>query len=224
MSTVNEAAKLESVETESPPSGRRLNMLSGFRLVLDRTRIKDRYLIGIAILLAAGVSVGAFFLQDYFFDSKNLSSVGYLGVFVFTFLSAATIFLPSGGSAVVILAGAVLNPVFVGLLAGTAAALGELTGYAVGYEGGAFLERRAKLYAKAKRWMEKRGSITIFLLSVFPNPLFDAAGLAAGGIRFPLRKFLALTWLGKTIQALAGAFIGRLGSDWVRNMGERIFG
>ena len=224
MSTVNEATKLKPVETASHPSGRRLNMLSGFRLVLDRTRIKDRYLIGIAIFLAVGFSVGAFFLQDAFFDSKNLRSAGYLGVFVLTFLSAATIFLPSGGSAVVIFAGAALNPVLVGLLAGTAAALGELTGYAVGYEGGAFLERRAKLYAKAKRWMEKRGSITIFLLSVFPNPLFDAAGLAAGGIRFPLRKFLALTWLGKTIQALAGAFIGRLGSEWLVDMGERLFG
>ena len=222
MSTVNEATKLEPVETESHPSGRRLNMLSGFRLVLDRTRIKDRYLIGIAIFLAVGFSVGAFSLY-YFFDSKNLSSVGYLGVFVFTFLGAATIFLPSGGSAVVILAGAVLNPVLVGLLAGTAAALGELTGYAVGYEGGAFLEKRTKLYSQAKRWMEKRGSITIFLLSVFPNPLFDAAGLAAGGIRFPLRKFLALAWLGKTIQGLAGAFIGRLGSDWLVNLVARVF-
>ncbi|MEE9198214.1 MAG: VTT domain-containing protein, partial [Dehalococcoidia bacterium] len=132
-------------------------------------------------------------------------------------------FLPSGGGAAIILAGAVLNPVSVGLLAGVGGALGELTGYGVGYRGGAILEKHANLYIKAQRWMKRRGSITIFVLSTVPNPIFDAAGLAAGGIRFPLKKFLALVWMGKTIQAMVGAFIGAWGSDQFVSLAEGLF-
>lgn len=224
MSTVDELTELEPVGAESRVPDKDIGPLTGLRMMLVRAGVQDRYLIGGALLFAAAISVLAFFLKDAFFDITNLSSWGYVGVFVFTFLGAATIFLPSGGSAAVILAGAVLNPVWVGLLAGAASALGETTGYIIGYEGGAVLEKRTGLFAKAKRWMEqeRRGAITIFVLSVFPNPFFDAAGLAAGGIRFPFKKFLFLVWAGKTIQAMAGAFIGAWGSGWLIDLAEGV--
>ena len=199
MSSFNQPTELENITCEGPTRNTHPNMFSGLRLILDRAGIKDRYLLAGSVTVAMLISITAFVLKGYLFDMNHLDSLGYLGVFVFTFLGAATIFLPSGGSAVVILAGAVLNPFLVGLLAGTAAVLGELTGYAIGYEGGAFLDRRTKLFAKAKSWVEKRGSLTIFLLSLIPNPIFDAAGLAAGAIKFPLGKFIIFAWLGKTI-------------------------
>lgn len=224
MSSSNQPTELENITSGGSTRKTHHNMFSGLRLILDLAGIKDRYLIAGSATAAVIISVTAFMLKGYLFDMNNLDSLGYLGVFVFTFLGAATIFLPSGGSAVVILAGAVLNPLVVGLLAGTAAVLGELTGYAIGYESGAFLDRRTKLFAKAKRWVEKRGSLTIFLLSVIPNPIFDAAGLAAGAIKFPLGKFIVFAWLGKTIQAIAGALIGAIGSDWLIGLVERIVG
>ncbi|MFQ5826713.1 MAG: DedA family protein [Dehalococcoidia bacterium] len=189
-------------------------------MLIRRSGIRDEYWIAGALLFTVGASLSIFFLQDVLFDAFNLDSLGYVGVFFFTLLGSATLFLPSGGGAAIILAGAVLNPIAVGFLAGIGGALGELTGYAVGYEGGAFLEKRANLYVRAKSWMERRGSITIFVLSAVPNPVFDAAGLAAGGIRYPLRNFLFLVWAGKTLQGLAGASLGALGSDWIIGLAE----
>ena len=154
--------------------------------------------------------------------SQNLISLGYVGVFIFTFLGAATIFLPSASSLVVIGAGAWLNPFLVGIVAGTAASLGEFTGYAIGYEGGELLERRSRVFQRAKGWMEKRGSITLFLLSILPNPFFDAAGLAAGASKFPIKRFFAIVWVGKTIQAIVGAYLGERTWDWLSEIVDRI--
>lgn len=217
---MDDVADIKTTSSQDLDPGKDPSAWSVLRGVLRKTPIRDEHVVAGVVVLAVGISVAIFFLKDTILDVTNLSSAGYAGVFVFTFLGAATIFLPSGGSVAIILSGAVLNPVLVGLLAGTAATLGELTGYALGYEGSSVLERRIKLFPKAKRWMEKRGSITIFLLSVIPNPLFDAAGLAAGAIRFPLKKFLFFAWSGKTIQALGGAFVGALGSDWLVNLWE----
>ena len=219
---MDDVAELESTTSQDISPGQATSAWSVARIVLRKTPIRDEHIVAAVIVLVIGVSVGIFFLKDTILNITNLSTVGYAGVFLFTFLGAATIFLPSGGSAAVILSGAVLNPVLVGLLAGIAAALGELTGYVLGYEGSGILEKRIKMFPKVKGWMEKRGSMTIFLLSVLPNPLFDAAGLAAGAIRFPLRKFLFFCWSGKTIQALGGAFVGALGSEWLINLAEGI--
>ena len=224
VATVDELTEQEPTPGSDVVIGQGSSLWLAFRVTLKRLRIRDEYLIGGIILVVICVSLGLFFLRGVLFDTANISSLGYVGVFLFTLLGSATIFLPSGGGAVVILAGAVLNPVWVGLVAGLGGTLGETTGYFVGYEGGAILERHAKVYTKAKRWMERRGSITIFVLSVLPNPIFDAAGLAAGGIRFPLKKFLMLVWIGKTIQAMGAAFLGAWGSDRFISIAEGLFG
>ena len=220
---VNDLPEPQDLDSEvSQPTQPRSGMLSGMRLLIERAGIKRRHLIASTAVGAIGVSVGAFFLHDYLFDEKNLISLGYVGVFIFTFLGAATIFLPSASSLVVIGAGAWLNPFLVGIVAGLAATLGELTGYAIGYEGGELLEKRSRLFARAKGWMEKRGSVTLFLLSIVPNPAFDAAGLAAGAIKFPLRRFLVIVWTGKTIQAIVGAFLGSQSWSWFSGIVDRV--
>ena len=217
---LTEPQGLEAQESPSPPQ--RHNMFSGVQLLLEKAGIKRQHLIAGAAVAAAAASVGAFFLHEFLFDSQNLISLGYFGVFIFTFLGAATIFLPSASSLVVIGAGAWLNPFLVGIVAGTAASLGEFTGYAIGYEGGELLERRSRVFQRAKGWMEKRGSITLFLLSILPNPFFDAAGLAAGASKFPIKRFFAIVWVGKTIQAIVGAYLGERTWDWLSEIVDRI--
>lgn len=221
--SINDPPEPQDPDSEaSLPAPPRHGMSSGIRLLLERAGIRRRHLITGAAVSAIGLSIGAFFLHDYLFDEKNLISLGYVGVFIFTFLGAATIFLPSASSLVVIGAGAWLNPFLVGLVAGTAATLGEITGYAIGYEGGELLEKRSRLFARAKGWMEHRGSVTLFLLSIIPNPAFDAAGLAAGAIKFPLKRFLVIVWTGKTIQAIVGAFLGSQTWGWFSGIVDRV--
>src|SRR3989338_11117183 len=69
------------------------------------------------------------------FSDLLISQWGYLGILFVQLISSSTVLLPLPGIAVVFLYGAVLNPLIVGLFAATGSALGELTGYAVGYGG-----------------------------------------------------------------------------------------
>jgi membrane protein YqaA with SNARE-associated domain len=156
------------------------------------------------ILLVLAISIAIFAFRDSF---AELAAVGYVGIFLVSLLGNATIVLPAPSLALVFAMGAALPPLYVGLAAGIGEALGELTGYAAGYAGKAVIEDRAA-YARMKIWMERRGDISIFLLSVFPNPFFDLAGIAAGSMGMPVWRFLILCWAGKTIKTTAVAFAG----------------
>ncbi len=76
--------------------------------------------IGIAIVIYATRDV----VQKY-------AEYGYLGVFIISVLGNATLIFPAPSFTVVAF-GAVLNPYFVGILAGCGAAVGEMTGYTLG--------------------------------------------------------------------------------------------
>jgi membrane protein YqaA with SNARE-associated domain len=119
----------------------------------------------------------------------------------------ATIILPAPSLALVFAMGSALPPLLVGLAAGVGEALGELTGYAAGFGGRAVIEDQ-RAYDRLADWMQRRGGITVFVLSVFPNPFFDLAGIAAGTLRYPLWRFLLVCWLGKTIKTTVVAWAG----------------
>lgn len=140
---------------------------------------------------------------------RALSHYGYLGVFLISVLGNATIVLPVPSLAVVFAGGGVLNPLVVGLVAGLGEPLGELTGYMAGYGGSAMIEDTHR-FERIRAWMKRRGFLTLFVLSAIPNPLFDLAGIAAGMLHFPVRRFLLACWLGKTLKALAIAYLGSL--------------
>jgi len=103
--------------------------------------------------------------------------------------------------------GAVLNPFLVGLIAAVGSTIGEMTGYGLGFGGRIAVEKIPK-YSMVVGWMRKWGSVTIFVLSLIPNPIFDIAGIAAGALRFPLWKFLLWGFLGRIPKSIFYAFIG----------------
>lgn len=160
-----------------------------------------RLLVVAAVLAISGI---IFALRDRFVE---LAALGYGGIFVVSLLSSATIILPAPSLALVFAMGSALPPLLVGLAAGIGEALGELTGYAAGFGGRAVIEEE-RTYERLKEWMERRGGITIFVLSVIPNPLFDLAGIAAGTLRYPLWRFFVICWAGKSIKTTAVAFAG----------------
>ncbi len=156
------------------------------------------------MVLAVAITAAIILLRD---ELARFSRYGYPGVFVISLLGNATVILPAPSLAVVFGMGGVLNPLFVGLVAGVGEALGELTGYLAGYGGRAVIEDW-EMYGRLERWMRRHASATIFVLSVIPNPVFDLAGIAAGALRFPLQRFLLSCWVGKTIKTTTFAFAG----------------
>jgi len=157
-----------------------------------------------AVVLAIAITLGIVLFHD---ELARFSRYGYPGVFLVSLLGNATVILPAPSLAVVFGMGGVLNPLFVGLVAGVGEALGELTGYLAGYGGRAVIEDR-EMYGRLEGWMRRHGSATIFVLSAIPNPIFDLAGIAAGALRFPLQRFLLSCWVGKTIKTTVFAFAG----------------
>jgi membrane protein DedA with SNARE-associated domain len=62
--------------------------------------------------------------------------------------------------------------------------------------------------------MENHGMLTIFVLSVVPNPLIDLAGITAGALKYGYLKFLFSCWMGKTIKTLIFAWAGSQSLNW----------
>ena len=165
----------------------------------------------VVILLVVGITAAIVVFHD---QVARFQAYGYPGVFVISFLGNATVILPAPSLAVVFAMGSALNPILVGLSAGVGEALGELTGYAAGYSGRAVIEDQAT-YERLERWMRRNGVVTVFVLSVIPNPFFDLAGIAAGVLRFPVWKFLLVCWMGKTIKTTAFALGGAYSVTWL---------
>ncbi len=185
-------------------------------------RLEYGLLAAVAILIT--VLAFVFFFLDP--DLAQLNTYGYVGLFAISLISAASIVLPMPGVAAIAGAGALLDPILgipvpilVGLVAGPAEALGELTGYAAGY-GGSALFRDRPVYPRVKSWMERRGILTMFLLSTVPNPLVDVAGVAAGAVQMRLSHFFLGVLAGKVLKNIYLASGGLVGAELLR----RLFG
>ena len=118
--------------------------------------------------------------------------------------------IPVPGWVIIATLGAILNPILVGVISGIGGTIGELTGYFLGY-GGRMAVDQTGIYPKMVQWMKKWGSLTIFILALIPNPLFDIAGAVAGMLRYPLWKFLLLGAAGRIPKHIFFAYTGILG-------------
>jgi membrane protein DedA with SNARE-associated domain len=157
--------------------------------------------------------VVALYAAVYFRDRlQELKQYGYAAVFLVGLVSNATLILPVPGLAVSSVMGSVFNPWLVGLVGGLGQALGELTGYMAGYSGQTLVDENP-IYDRLTRWMQRYGTLTIFVLALIPNPVFDLGGMAAGTLRFPLWKFLVSSIAGKVIKNIGFALVGYYGIE-----------
>ena len=151
-------------------------------------------------------------------EIQRLQAFGYPGIFLFSILANATIIIPVPGVVFTSAMGAVFNPFWVSIAAGTGAALGELSGYLAGFSGQAVVEDSPR-YQRVVRWMEKFGDVTILVLAFIPNPLFDLAGMIAGVLKMPVWKFLIFCVIGKILKMMMFAYAG----SWVMQVLEGLF-
>jgi uncharacterized membrane protein YdjX (TVP38/TMEM64 family) len=167
----------------------------------------------VALLFALSITVLIFLYRDRI---AQLSGYGYLGLLVVSIVGNATVLLPVPSLAATFLAGGIFNPVLAGVVSGAGMAIGELSGYLAGYGGTGLVETGDwSRFQRLQGWMRRHGLLTIFVLSVIPNPVFDLAGIAAGVLHFPIGRFLLACFLGKTIKGLALAFLGAQSLPWL---------
>jgi uncharacterized membrane protein YdjX (TVP38/TMEM64 family) len=65
-----------------------------------------------------------------------------------------------------------------------------------------------KGYGTARNWMDRYGVWTVFGLALIPLIPFDITGIAAGGLKLPLWKFVIACWAGKLPRLLIEAYAG----------------
>ncbi len=184
-------------------------------LFADRARLmyaarKMAMVIGLLILL--GLVVWYVLFKP---DPASLASLGYPGIAIAMFLTSSTVLFPAPGFAAVVWAGAVWDPLWVGIAAGVGAATGELSGYILGAGGNALLDlKESKSWARAHRLFRKYGLLAIVVLAIIPNPFFDAVGLIAGSLAYSIRRFWLACAAGKIIKFVAMAYMAGSAVEW----------
>ena len=156
------------------------------------------------LIFVVGLTIFLISIRD---QVKQLEGYGYPGIFVVSILANATIIVPVPGVLFTSAMGAVFDPFWVAVAAGSGAALGEITGYLAGFSGQALIEN-ARLYERLLNWMRKYGGLTVLVLAFIPNPAFDLAGMSAGALKMPLYKFLFFCMIGKILKMLVFAYTG----------------
>jgi len=179
---------------------------------------RDRYLQLGTLVLVIGLIILIIWQRDniasFAFWLAKYPGLKYVGIFVISAAASATLIIPIPGLAMTSLIGTLSvspwDPLLIGISSGLGATLGETTGYLLGYSGRMAIPY-TRTYEKVVGWMGRWGSLTIFLLALLPNPLFDVAGLAAGILKYPLWKFLLVGAAGRLPKHIFFAYLGYWG-------------
>ncbi|MEW6748211.1 MAG: VTT domain-containing protein [Candidatus Micrarchaeota archaeon] len=157
------------------------------------------------IVFAVAIAAAVIYLSDHI---AALGTYGYLGAFLISLLSSATIIFPAPGWAAVVALSRTLDPVALGVVAGVGSAIGELTGYLAGDGVRDLLNSRVKETKNIEQFVRKYGMAAIFVFAFLPNPLFDVAGLVAGGLKMRWWRYLLACAAGRVIRYVLLAMLG----------------
>lgn len=145
---------------------------------------------------------------------------GYLGVFIISFIGSVSIIFPVPYTLVIFFLGSVLDPVFVAVSGGLGAALGEFSGYLLGYSGRTVVsDKRRKKMGYMVKLFDKYGPLSIFFFALTPLP-DDLLFIPLGVMRYPFFKAFIPALLGKMLMTFILAFSGQQSIELI----EVIFG
>ena len=145
---------------------------------------------------------------------------GYLGIFLISFLGATSVFIPIPTSVVIFTLGAsqTFDPLWIAVAAGTGAAIGEFSGYLIGFGGRRVIgEKYKKKMDFLTKVFKKFGPIVIFVFALTPLP-DDLLFIPLGIMRYSLLKAFIPALLGKFVSNLIIAYSGRLSLTIIRDL------
>jgi membrane protein YqaA with SNARE-associated domain len=156
-------------------------------------------------------------------ELRGLEEYGYLGAFLISILGGSTIIIPVPMLAVVFTLGGIMPMTW---LLGISAAVGELIGaliiYMTGHGAGRAISKSKhsivqRSYERLLGLIERRGPITLFILASVINPFFYPAALAAGALRFGLKRYIVIVFAGKVIKGMTIVYAGHYGLKGIFN-------
>jgi membrane protein YqaA with SNARE-associated domain len=160
-------------------------------------------------------------LQDIADWMQNFAvQYGYLGIFLISLLGAMSIFVPIPYTIVIFILGAStrFDPVWIAVAAGAGAAIGEFSGYLIGFGGRKVIgEKYKKKMDFLTKLFKKFGPIAIFVFALTPLP-DDLLFIPLGIMRYSLIRAFIPALLGKFFSNLIIAYSGRLSLEIVENI------
>ena len=153
-----------------------------------------------------------------------VEKVGLIGIFVMMTLESACIPIPSEPTMLAAGFGASRGdyPFMAVVLVGTVAnVIGSWIGYAIGYYGRAealekhkWIHMDPKQIARAERWFQQHGALTVFVTRLLPI-VRTFISLPAGAARMPLGRFTLYTTAGCFLWMLLLTYLGyKVGENW----------
>jgi len=143
-----------------------------------------------------------------------LKPYGYVGIFLITLIDSATVLFPFPipSAIFVFSAGAILNPLSIGLFAGLGAAIGEFVGYGLGAGSRRIIKRKWKnqIDNVEKLFAKYGGFFVIFIFAATPLP-DDIVGIVSGILKYPVKKYFLAVLLGKIVLNVVLAYAGFYG-------------
>ncbi len=157
---------------------------------------------------------------------QNLSiQYGYFGIFLISLIGALSVFFPIPYTVVIFTLGGlkvgeawVFEPVWIAVAAGIGSAVGEFSGYLLGFGGRKVLSGKYKKKTEfLMKLFDRFGSIVILLFALTPLP-DDLLFIPLGVIRYSLIRALVPALIGKICMNFIIAYSGRLSIRFIRDI------
>jgi membrane protein DedA with SNARE-associated domain len=189
----------------------------------------------LAVLSTVALCGAALYYHEDLVNEEYIHSLGILGVFIVAFVATATsvtlIPVPYWAFVItlpVVLAGqwGIMAPIGVGLISAAGATLGHIPIFMVGYGGRELFQRiMAKRGSRpgwfgnrAFAWAKRHLGWAVFICSAVPNPLHVPMTVAIGVTRYPLPKYVLVSFLGNAVKGCVLAFGGYFGLDFIKGL------
>ena len=145
---------------------------------------------------------------------------GYFGIFLISLLGASSVFVPIPSTIVIFTLGGLstFDPLWIAVAAGTGAAIGEFSGYLIGFGGRRIISEKQKTKMEfLTKLFRKFGPIVIFIFALTPLP-DDLLFIPLGVMRYSLIRAFIPALLGKFFSNLIIAYSGRLSLQIIKGI------
>jgi membrane protein YqaA with SNARE-associated domain len=159
-------------------------------------------------------------LQDIINWLQNLSiQYGYFGIFLLSLIGALSIFFPIPYTVIIFtLGGQGFDPILIAVAAGFGSAIGEFSGYLLGFGGRkAISERYKKKIDFLVRLFNRFGPIVIFIFALTPLP-DDLLFIPLGVMRYSVIRAFIPALIGKFFMNLIVAYSGQISLQIIKDI------
>jgi len=143
---------------------------------------------------------------------------GYFGIFLISLVGALSIIFPIPYTVIIFTLGGTFEPLWIALAAGVGSAVGEFSGYLLGFGGRRVISEKYKTKMEfLMKLFDRFGPIIIFLFALTPLP-DDLLFIPLGVIRYSLARAFIPALIGKICMNFIVAYSGRFSIQIIRDI------